>query len=163
VNSVVFSPDGHIMATASDDKTIILWDITDPTRPTQQGPPLPGHTYPVNSYAPLVAFSPDGHIMATASDDKTIILWDITDPTRPTQQGPPLPGHSVNSVAFSPDGHTLATAGVDNTIILWDITGLNYLRDHAPDYACSLTRRGLNRDEWARYIPGLAYQNTCPG
>ncbi len=69
---------------------------------------------------------------------------------------------AVSSVAFSPDGRTLATASDDKTVIRWDLTGLNNLRDHATEQACSRTGRGLDRDEWARYIPGLTYQNTCP-
>ncbi len=159
VNSVAFSLDGHTLATASDDATVILWDLTDPTRPIRRGSPLPGRTSPVWS----VAFSPDGHTLATASDDATVILWDLTDLTQPARLVPPLTGHtdSVRSVAFSPDGHTLATASDDNEVILWDLTGLNHLRDHATEHACSRTGRGLDRAEWARAIPGLAYQDTC--
>jgi len=49
----------------------------------------------------------------------------------------------------------------DGTVILWDLTGLNDLLDHAVERACSLTGRGLDREEWARFIPGLPYQDTC--
>ena len=123
VSSVAFSPDGQTLATASDDKTVILWDLTNPNRPTRRGPPLTGHTDAVES----VAFSPDGRTLATASFDKTVILWDLTDPSRPARRSPPLAGHtdSVRSVAFSPDGHTLATASDDKTVILWDLTNPN--------------------------------------
>jgi WD40 repeat protein len=69
----------------------------------------------------------------------------------------------VNKLAFSPNGRTLATVSVDKTIIVWDLTGLNYLRNHAIERACSITGRSLNRDEWTRYISGLPYQNACPG
>jgi WD40 repeat protein len=65
-------------------------------------------------------------------------------------------------VVFAPDGNTLATGSGDGTAILWDLHGLNHLRATATDRACSITQGGLGRDEWARYIPDLLYQDTCP-
>ena len=120
---------------------------------------LTGHTGPVYS----VAFAPDGTTLATASTDGTVILWDLTDPAQPRRLGQPLTGHTspVYSVAFAPDGTTLATGGDDETVILWDLTGLNDLMDHAVERACSITVRGLDHEEWARYIEGLPYQDTC--
>jgi len=120
VGSVAFSPDGHTLATASDDRTARLWDLTDRDRPHQLEPPLTGHTKGVLS----VAFSPDGHTLATTSWDRTVRLWDLTDRARPHPLDRPLTGHldTVRSVAFSPDGHTLATASWDKTVRLWDLT-----------------------------------------
>ncbi|MDQ3763434.1 MAG: hypothetical protein M3460_17940 [Actinomycetota bacterium] len=63
-------------------------------------------------------------------------------------------------MAFAPNGTTLATAGKD--LILWSLTGLKYLREHAVERACSIVGHGLSPDDWARYIPGLPYQDTCP-
>ncbi len=99
---------------------MLLWDVTDPTRPRRLGDPLTGHTDAV--YA--VAFAPDGRTLATASVDQTVLLWDVTDPTRPRRLGDPLTGHTgaVYAVAFAPDGHTLATASADQTVLLWDVT-----------------------------------------
>ena len=114
-----------------------------------------------------VAFSPDGRTLATVgydrpavSYDDAIILWDVTDPANPRRLGQPLSGHSL---VFSPDGHTLATGDGNGSVILWDLTGLNDLRDRATELACAKTGRSLDRDEWDRYIPGLAYQDTCSG
>jgi truncated hemoglobin YjbI len=71
VNNVAFSPDGHTLASGSDDATVRLWNLTDPAHPTPLAQPLRGHTNSVFS----VAFSPDGHTLASASADDTVRLW----------------------------------------------------------------------------------------
>jgi len=93
-----------------------------------------------------------------------VILWDLTDPAQPGRLGSPLTGHSesVFSVAFAPDRRTLATGSADRTTILSSLTALNDLLDHAVERACSIARGGLDRDELARRVPGLPYQETCP-
>ncbi len=120
VTSVAFSPDGRTLASGSADRTIRLWDVTDPNHLTPLGAPLTGHTDAVYS----VAFAPDGRTLATASRDETVRLWDLTDRTHPHPLGPPLTDHTnaVYSVAFAPDGRTLATTSRDETVRLWDLT-----------------------------------------
>ena len=110
VSSVAFSPDGKMLASASWDSTVRLWDpATGAALQT-----LKGHTDSVSS----VAFSPDGKMLASASWDRTVRLWDpATGAALQT-----LKGHTsnVSSAAFSPDGKMLASASWDSTVRLWD-------------------------------------------
>ncbi|MFI9259311.1 AAA family ATPase [Streptomyces sioyaensis] len=114
-----FSPNGRLLATASYDRTVRLWDVTDPTRPQPLGKPLTGHT----SWVSSAVFSPDGHTLASASDDGTIRLWDLRNPGHPQPIGAPLTGHhgSIYLIAFSPDGRTLASANEDHSVGLWNV------------------------------------------
>ncbi|MGC9440095.1 hypothetical protein [Streptomyces sp. WG5] len=114
-----FSPDGQVLATASYDRTVRLWDVSDPARPQPLGEPLTGHT----SWVSSAVFSPDGTTLASASDDGSIRLWDVRDPRHPRPLGAPLHGHggTVYLLAFSPDGRTLASAHDDHAVRLWSV------------------------------------------
>jgi WD40 repeat protein len=148
--SVALSPNGATLAAGNADGTIRLWDTATGR---QIGRPLTGPADPVTS----VTFSPDGTTLASASPDHTVRLWDLAT-SRPI--GAPLTGHTgqVTSVAFSPDGKTLAAGSADHTVRLWDVA---YLVNVVP-HLCASAGRSLTRAEWARYVPGLAYQRVCP-
>ena len=110
INSVVFSPDGTMLASGASNGTVRVWDVETETNIAT----LIGHTNWVYS----VAFSPDSRTLASGSSDETIKLWDIEAGKNITT----LQGHRVESVAFSPDGAILASGSYDGTIFLWDMT-----------------------------------------
>jgi WD40 repeat protein len=112
VNSACFSPDGKTVATASNDRTVRLWNATT----GQEIIALYGHENWVRS----VGFSADGARVVTAAWDSTARLWDLA--TR--QELASLRGHDgwVNCASFSPDGTRVVTGGKDHTVRLWDAT-----------------------------------------
>ncbi len=111
VRSVIFSPDGKLLATGDSDGVVRLWEASS----GREILTCKGHTNIVES----VAFSPDGEILASGSYDKTIKLWDI----KTGECLKVLHGHteSVMSVTFNPDGNILASGSFDRTVRLWDI------------------------------------------
>ncbi|MCC3584509.1 NACHT domain-containing protein [Microcoleus sp. PH2017_30_WIL_O_A] len=111
VRSVIFSPDGKLLATGDTDGIVRLWEASS----CREILTCKGHSNVVES----VAFSSDGKILASGSYDKTIKLWDV----KTGECLKVLQGHteSVMSVRFNPDGNILASGSFDGTVRLWDI------------------------------------------
>lgn len=109
IYSVNFSQDGQLIASASEDKTVKLWN-----RERKELESLKGHSDRVWS----VSFSHNSQTIATASWDKTVKLWDRKGKVIGT-----LDGHNdwVFSVSFSPDDRTIASVSRDRKVILWGL------------------------------------------
>jgi WD40 repeat protein len=110
VRALVFSADGKTLASASDDRSVRLWDVTN-RRALRT---LRGHASEVLA----VAFRPDGRMLASAGEDGIILLWELPAGKAVHR----LKGHAgpVRCLSFSEDGRTLASGGDDRVVRLWD-------------------------------------------
>jgi WD40 repeat protein len=109
INVVVFSPDSNMIASASLDGTIKLWD----TRSGMALLTLYGHMSAVNA----VTFSLDSKLLASGSKDGTVKLWDVNLGTELK-----TPNYHVNSVigmTFSPDSKLISVSD-DSWLTKWD-------------------------------------------
>lgn len=119
VNSVAASLDRQMFATASEDRSIKLWEADG--NQFKLTATLRGHLQQVNG----VAFSPDGTTLVSGGDDMTVRFWDVATGKLvhtivPSQIDQEAHFAAVNTVCYSDAGAKVATAGEDQIIYVWD-------------------------------------------
>jgi WD40 repeat protein len=146
VASMEFSPDGALLATGGEDRTVRLWDASTGTSRA-----FLGHTGRVFN----LAFSPDGRVLASAAAgsllevkggtfgpdgerDGEVILWEIPSGTRLNV----LEKDACAAIAFSPDGKLLAASGNLPEVIVRDTSTFQItqrLKVNAPPVALAFS------------------------
>lgn len=129
-----FSPDGHWLATASNDRTFRLWDLSRRDRPS---------TIPIaKSMIRTIAFHADGRRVACAIQDGTIGIWDVVERSRLASVSG---SDALVGVAWSPDGLRLASCGMAGGLWVRDARSLDLLQ--------TIDSRVLGRAEWIGFDP----------
>ena len=110
VYALAWSPNGQDIASASQDKTVQIWNATTGDKSisyTRQ-----------RASENAVTWSPDGRLVASGSSDTTVQVWNSTTGTYILT----YPDHTdiVRTVTWSPKGTSIASGGDDNTAQVWD-------------------------------------------
>jgi len=156
VPTVLFTPDGKQLISASKDKTIRIWDVSTGETVRVLRPPI-GQGRAGAFYA--AALTADGLTLAVAgiglqADRHPIYLIELA--TGSMKQV--LPGHdkTVLRLCFSRDGKWLASSGEDAVVRIWDVKSgecghvLNGHKGNAPTIAFSPDSRRLASASWDR-------------
>ncbi len=123
INAVAWSPSKpYTLASASDDKSIMLWTPSGSGSQSGEMPILPSPLIGHHNYAYSLAFSPKGNMLVSGSFDEAVFLWDV----RRGSVMRTLPAHSdpVSGVDFLRDGSMVCSCAGDGLIRIWDaLTG----------------------------------------
>jgi WD40 repeat protein len=120
-NSLAYSPDGKLIAMATDmatGPTVRIWRLGDGAL-VRDLPGLPGVSYDV-------AFSPNGKLLAVAGgadagDSNAALIYDVASGNQ-VRMLPTSSGFYSDTVAFSNDGALVATAGSQGPIEVWRVS-----------------------------------------
>jgi len=109
VRSVSVSPNGKLIAAATDSGTVDVWKDSELVTTLEAS----------DTYILKCLFSPDGNRLATTSADSTAKLWSTTNWTLDKV----LEGHKewVWDCCYSADSNYLLTGGSDKSALLWEI------------------------------------------
>ncbi|TBU52476.1 WD40-repeat-containing domain protein [Dichomitus squalens] len=140
VCSVSFSPDGKWIATAAQDRTVILWELGYHSAMRDW---IIDDSASVESGTVSIAFSPKGRWLASSGAGKTIKIWDAEVTDIDKRHADLVHDSTVATFAWQSAGITLVSVANDGIVRLWDTETLQEIRK-------LIVRKTILRDTYSR-------------
>ena len=150
ISAAAFSTDGSLIAVATTDGTVRVWEMTEKGKEVARM----AHDGSVKA----VAFSPNGKWLASAGTDGTVRIWEVL-----TGEEVVRLHHSQGKfVSFTPDGEWVVSASLDIMTRVGTIRGWLWRPKDLIAEACNRLPRNLTWEEWQRFIKNAPYHPVCP-
>ncbi|MCD2145429.1 nSTAND1 domain-containing NTPase [Gordonia paraffinivorans] len=128
VYDLAFDRAGDLLASASGDRTVRLWERTGDVPGYRPLATLTGF----GNYVTSAGFHPTLPLLAASSGDGSVRVWDVSERTRPQLRTTVTPGRgTVYMARFSADGRTLAASSDDGSITVFAVGPDGTLRQTA--------------------------------
>ena len=117
VSGVAFSPNGQLIVTASEDASLILWQVQGGNQERK---------IIASGGVTCVDFSSNNLALAAGSWDGNVGLWQVSNGNllRVMKEN----DYVIEDVEFSPDSSLLAAASDDNSILIWRVSDGSLVR-----------------------------------
>ena len=112
IYGLAFHPDGQLLASASADRAVKVWDVATGTRLYTLGDST--------DWVYALAWSPDKKHLAAAGVDKSIRVWEADRDGGKLVHAVFAHDRPVWRIGYTGDGKTLYSAGEDRVIKAWD-------------------------------------------
>ncbi|MEZ6141227.1 MAG: protein kinase [Zavarzinella sp.] len=126
INAVVLSPDSKLLATAGNDRRIVIWD-TDSRTVVRE---IPAHSDAIHA----LAWSPDSRKLASGGMDTSVRIWDVS--TGKKLHDFLKHENIIVHLIWSKDGNRLWSQSYSPESYLWDVSTGKMLQEnlkHLPD------------------------------
>ncbi|MFF4763736.1 TIR domain-containing protein [Streptomyces sp. NPDC001292] len=122
--TVVYGPDGSVLAAAEPLGPVRLWEVSDPAHPRILGTLSgSGAVSMFTGTAPVAFAGKRGLLAAVRKDREAVQLWDVSRPDRFVNTDViPMESATAVSLATSSDGRTLFVGDSRGTVTVWNIT-----------------------------------------
>ncbi|MDA0195246.1 MAG: caspase family protein [Bacteroidetes bacterium] len=112
INKVIYSPDGDFVFSASDDKTIKMWDLKTGVDVKN----FTGHIAAVKA----LNITPDGNKLISGDADGKLFIWEVGGNEEALSK---IDAHEgvINTIELTKDGLSFYTGSIDEKIKKWGI------------------------------------------